>query len=321
MSLEMVPFGKHKGKPVDALLDDRPYLDWLLAQPWFKEKFGNVYNIVINNGNEPSETPEHNAMQIRFLEEEYRLKFAYLARPDGFLYAVAGGLSQWNEQIRVIQDSIIEGARKRNAHHRAQYLENQEIERRERAARQKVPIVPPMRTPSHEWSLPAGPFQESEEPAPISCSGMQIPLPDGRLEKSDDLTIWVSPPAFESDGADVRFHLRCGFEIQPQQLDTGERSYIYSTHVDLPKPFIKSNFIIEIKPSVGDDYPAVLRQVKRNGANYLLTKSYCGVGASQPQFCDFFQTQGVKVIFESDVDSIVIPPLIRKVSDLEWMWR
>lgn len=78
MSGEMIQFGKHKGKPVDALLDDRPYIEWLLTQSWFKEKYGNVYNVVINNGAEPSETPEHNAMQIRFLNKEYQQKLMHL---------------------------------------------------------------------------------------------------------------------------------------------------------------------------------------------------------------------------------------------------
>ncbi len=34
---KIVPFGKYKGKSVEALLDDRPYLDWLLSQSWFFE--------------------------------------------------------------------------------------------------------------------------------------------------------------------------------------------------------------------------------------------------------------------------------------------
>jgi len=68
---DLVPFGKHKGKPLNALLDDREYLDWVLEQPWFRQKYGNIYQIVINNGQEPSETPEHNLMQARFLNARY----------------------------------------------------------------------------------------------------------------------------------------------------------------------------------------------------------------------------------------------------------
>jgi uncharacterized protein (DUF3820 family) len=32
MSGEIVPFGKYKGKPVEAMAEDRQYVDWLTAQ-------------------------------------------------------------------------------------------------------------------------------------------------------------------------------------------------------------------------------------------------------------------------------------------------
>jgi len=34
-----MPFGKYVGMPVDQVLIDRNYVGWLLAQPWFGEKF------------------------------------------------------------------------------------------------------------------------------------------------------------------------------------------------------------------------------------------------------------------------------------------
>lgn len=67
----IVPFGKYKGQPVDVLAADQAYCEWLRCQPWFAEKFRDVYNIVINYGNEPQDTPEHNALQARFLDDEF----------------------------------------------------------------------------------------------------------------------------------------------------------------------------------------------------------------------------------------------------------
>lgn len=200
---DIVPFGKHKGKPVEALLDDRPYLDWLLSQPWFKEKFGNVYNIVINAGQEPVETPEHNAMQIRFLKLDFRLKLAQALKPVQAL-------------------------------------------------------IPPEKLPTN--------------------------------------------PVFEKDGIDVQFWTR------------GR----YYSDSDL--------CCVEIKPTVGDDYPSVFRQIQRykeipewpndrssstkryaNALFVLLIRSYTGIGATKEQFIQFFQSQGVRVVFESDVDAVILP--------------
>jgi hypothetical protein len=74
MSGELVPFGKYKGQPVDVLAEDRSYCDWLLTQAWVVERFPKVHTLIINNFGEPTETPEHNALQIRLLDDGFRAK-------------------------------------------------------------------------------------------------------------------------------------------------------------------------------------------------------------------------------------------------------
>ena len=70
----VVPFGKYKGQPVEVLASDRDYCDWLLAQAWFVQRYPQVHTLVINNFGEPTETPEHNALQIRLLDDHFRLQ-------------------------------------------------------------------------------------------------------------------------------------------------------------------------------------------------------------------------------------------------------
>src|SRR6266446_810452 len=79
MTTDLVPFGKHKGQPVTALAQDRDYCDWLLQQSWFVQRFPELHTIVVNNFGEPTETPEHNRLQLRFLEEDFRLRCMRLA--------------------------------------------------------------------------------------------------------------------------------------------------------------------------------------------------------------------------------------------------
>lgn len=67
---DIVPFGKYKGRPVVDLIADRDYTDWLAAQPWFRQRYGNVYNLIVNTGAQPQDTPEHNKMQARFLDHD-----------------------------------------------------------------------------------------------------------------------------------------------------------------------------------------------------------------------------------------------------------
>lgn len=76
MNTQLVPFGKYKGQPMEVMQMDKKYCDWLSKQDWFREQYGNVYNqVIINNFTEPSETPEHNRLQVKFLDETFIDRF------------------------------------------------------------------------------------------------------------------------------------------------------------------------------------------------------------------------------------------------------
>ena len=68
----VVPFGKYKGRSIVELQHTDPgYLQWLVAQDWFREKFITLHQTIINHGGEPSETPKHNWYQALFLDEKF----------------------------------------------------------------------------------------------------------------------------------------------------------------------------------------------------------------------------------------------------------
>lgn len=67
----IIPFGKSKGENIFKLYEDTKYLQWCKDQPWFKEKYANIYNIVVNqtiSKNHDDKTPEHNKIQNLFLK-------------------------------------------------------------------------------------------------------------------------------------------------------------------------------------------------------------------------------------------------------------
>jgi hypothetical protein len=67
----IVPFGKYEGMPIEALLKDTSYVQWLMVQPWFTSgKYPRVYQHVTGKCVEYSKTPVHNEMQIRFLDKD-----------------------------------------------------------------------------------------------------------------------------------------------------------------------------------------------------------------------------------------------------------
>ncbi len=78
MQSQIVPFGKYKDQPIEMLIGDTQYLNWILAQSWFAEKYQPIYNFITTNIQEPSETPEHNKFQSKFLDTSYRLALGNL---------------------------------------------------------------------------------------------------------------------------------------------------------------------------------------------------------------------------------------------------
>src|SRR5262245_25494151 len=79
----VIPFGKYKGRMIEELLIDDPgYLQWLTGQDWFRAKFNILHQVIINRGAEPEETPDHNALQVKFLDDDFCLRFVRCCRPD-----------------------------------------------------------------------------------------------------------------------------------------------------------------------------------------------------------------------------------------------
>lgn len=87
MDSSVVPFGRYKGRSVAELMADPGYLDWLISQGWVKERFPAFYQIVVNGGFKPSETPEHNELQAKFLNPAYCLAIVAAGFAEGGVLA------------------------------------------------------------------------------------------------------------------------------------------------------------------------------------------------------------------------------------------
>jgi hypothetical protein len=254
MDDRIIPFGKHKGKPVEVLASDKEYLEWLIAQSWFKDKHINLYNVIINNFREPVDTPEHNKIQIKFLNKEYRLKLAFLVNPNLFHYN--------SKRINEDMHSILN------------ITENDQNK--------------------YFLNALANPIKESKY---------------GLCSKE---LLNFSVPVFEI--VDVKYGIWYGLKFN-------YTTRYYSTEF---YGEILTRYFIEIKPTISDDYPAILRQMKASmpiDRNYyaknifyiLLVGNYTGIGATRKEFIDFFETQGYKVIFIDEIENIKLPEFDREL--------
>jgi hypothetical protein len=249
MTGEIVPFGKYKGQPVEVLAQDRPYLDWLSAQPWFRERFGGLHAIIINNFAEPTETPDHNALQVLFLEDGY----------CGRLYSALW--PNWN--VNAAGKLAI-----RLADHRQELIKRR------------------------------GDYGNSERAEELAKAIAKYPTAFAWQ------TVWVRD--FEKGGVDVQLHCSVRTMDQfPIWLGFGYRqgpiedSAVYFDVREMLRPPVR----IEIKPTIGDDYPAILRQMRAGNTNLLFTECYIGTGATEQQFVQTFALSQIKVVFRHQVES------------------
>jgi len=56
------------------------------------------------------------------------------------------------------------------------------------------------------------------------------------------------------------------------------------------------SFAIELKPQMGDDFPSVLRQMKRNNANVLVVGEFNSSICSLEEVRSMFATSGKKIV-------------------------
>jgi hypothetical protein len=217
----IVPFGKYKGQPVEVLAQDRPYLEWLSAQDWFRERYAGIYTLIINNFTEATETPDHNALQVLFLDDAFCQRFATVLKP------------QWrNECMQRFADNV-----------------------------GKIVQIKKIEAELFEWKL--------------FCSR-----------------------EFEVNGVDV--DLNMSIDTVDEALSHARFNWAHEVVARVPVLYAR----IEIKPAVGDDYPAVLRQMRANKSGVLFTQNYIGVGATEEQFVKTFVLSDIKVVFRRDVDAV-----------------
>lgn len=234
-----IPFGKYKGKPIEALRADPSYVQWLTAQDWVRQRFPNLLQVIVNNFGEPSETPEHNRLQTRFLDNEF-----------GIAALVLCGL-WWIETPRGLLVNRANRIREGLKWARGWELRSQEKE-----------LV------DAEKYLAEFDANPPQKPYPISVT-----------------------QKFEVRGWDVQ--LEATLDLRTSGII--EQGIVF----------------IEIKPALGDDYPAVLRQMKANYIDWLpdnrphyalVLEQFTGSGATLDQVRAIFKTAGFPIVTVAEIE-------------------
>lgn len=301
MSAEIVPFGKYKGQPVEVLAADTDYCEWLTAQPWFKARYLNVYNTVINYGAEPQDSPEHNEMQARFLDDEWCFELADLLRPR-----LKGTYGLEAARSLLAADSCYQKFR--------DCCELEEIDT----------CIVPRSFEDRGWDVTYG-----IDPAAVRAHRTRLvpPLPPCTC-KCDHSECGPDASCHSNGGSEWMCHHRdhekrgiaggghcCDDCYWSYKGPLGSREYGWrSTSRDwleakehFYQPDYPDLIRVELKPDLGDDYPAVLRQVKNYPSQYddrrcVVVRRHAFQAVTWEQVVKIFAASQIRLLAENEIN-------------------
>jgi hypothetical protein len=134
----------------------------------------------------------------------------------------------------------------------------------------------------------------------------------------------AGPPSFEQKGIDVHFPGffdlqfrsaidRPGFCLCASRQDVD----IFRGHPYLLRLDESGTLRAELKPLLGNDYPAVLRSMLSKNLNCLIYDSFDGC-VSREQLKEFFASGGITVLQRADIENVHLPALRAAISSI---WR
>lgn len=255
MKNEIIPFGKYKGQPVEVLSQDKPYLEWLQNQDWFKTRYGNINTLIINNFGSPAETPDHNKIQAMFTGRKFLNKF-----------------------LSFILSDRISSVSKRKFPLVFEASDINPVTSTER-------IVKPIQQDKNKVTGLEN-IRAMYKDSTVSYVDVKkaIQKREDKLSFPNLLTADADGVMFEFKGVDVCInYVFCPNDSSFQEVTSNQQIFI------------------EIKPTLSDDYPGVLRQMMANNSQYLLTKEYTGEGATLDQVRIIFGSSGKTIILINEI--------------------
>lgn len=287
----LVPFGKFRGQPYEVLLQEAPYALWLMnaMAEKLRTQHPELLAFLVSRYGMSDRTPEHNKLQNRFLDETFALRFAFVANPR--VQQFLSGLKPldipalWHRHVQRAFEAVL-----------------QEPEPSEFDRKYRLPRVGSRR----EW-LDA--MREA-----LRKQARRIRVESSTAGVGEDCVMdlcRIGEMQFEADGADVEY--RCTGNIAVEAAYCGYRD----DPAELLLPCLSSHLLarsvnellrIEVKPIVGDDYPAILRAMKAVKNRQLLVGEYNGTGATGQEVVKVFtMSENIRAVLLDEVTKTSLP--------------
>lgn len=260
---------KYRNQPYEVLLGDPQYAIWLLTcmHDAIKQRHPALFSFLMSRFGQPDRTPDHNRLQNRFLDNDVAICFALISSP---------GLRESLSSLKKL--SIYD-------------IWKNHVEK--------------VLSEAHLWAQKA---PKSQQASILSSAKARLLKEGGSLIwfcsnwRMDDSGDWenpllVSKLEFEDQGADVSYVVSCKLRVVSEIYE-----HSTSANEDIGRFSIHESFRVEVKPVVGDDYPAILRSMKAVKSKQLLVGTYCGAGATWEEVVKVFALSGISAVQLSELE-------------------
>lgn len=339
----IVPFGKYRGRPIDEMMADASYCAWAMSQPGLRERYASLFTIIINGGVAPDmPTPEHNRMQLLFRNPDMRLAtFRSLVGEAKFDQDVKEGATNQARgeviglaipagdaaAVAVLDEEVAAGRFKPKEPFKRSGFHRREVGDLDNPWRWPEPL----KDLFHGWA----------QNEPWGCGyDYSTAMTDGQRAESDARRRAAEAyRASAEQRADTKARSAAAIKLK-QMLEAGEGRrlagaaqlqilerirqckvefefhgwdvFLAGGSYDLP------SLALELKPQIGDDYPAILRTMKKRKSGYyepdqwwrvLIIDRFEAEGASLDDVKWTFEQSGIVVRTLAEVRAAMIIPL------------
>ncbi len=278
---QVIPIGKLRGRTYDALLLEPEYAQYLL-----RSKYGELelhepalFQFLVSRFGMPERTPAHNRLQNRFLDSSFALRMAIAASKD---------VSENIDNCRALDVPSI--WRRHVASTYRTLVATRQAELRSLGTRYLAKDAERL----HEVLVAQiDHIQVRRGEDEIDCSELIDPL-------------FAVVHEFEANGPDVSYSICSLGEVVTKRRD----EYGKEEEAVIGRAFLsygRMRFYVEVKPIVGDDYPNILRQMKKARSNQLLIGEFRSTSASWDELVKVFGMSGISVVHLDEVERTEIP--------------
>lgn len=284
-----VPFGKYKDQPVAVMMGDQQYVNWCLMQSWFGEKYATLAAVLQgrNTLEQDACTPEHNSLQMLFLRPEYQNALRKVLYPDSEPGKFEAHATHFIKEVER-DEKALASFKEKGQFYDARNRTEADFKRWLDESKQNLEALKPC----------------CHQPAVTAKFDFQL--------------------EFEENNWDIAIKsitrkdiCECGEPIVQFSNYYGEQRTVLVISEDNPR--------IELKPSISEDYPAILRKVKSrmgfltDGYNYqqgriakvdlsrkiVITREITATTATAEEIKQMFKMSGVELILLSEIEALL----------------